>query len=38
MPDFQDILYQKDHRVRGAAWITINRPDVMEPDFSRYPR
>ncbi|MDO8616064.1 MAG: enoyl-CoA hydratase-related protein [Dehalococcoidia bacterium] len=29
MPDFQDILYQKHHRVRGAAWITINRPDVM---------
>ncbi len=29
MPDFSDILYQKHHRVRGAAWITINRPDVM---------
>ena len=29
MPDFTDILYQKHHRVRGAAWITINRPDVM---------
>ena len=29
MPDFQDILYEKHHRVRGAAWITINRPDVM---------
>ena len=29
MPDFQDILFQKHHRVRGAAWIIINRPDVM---------
>ena len=29
MPDFTDILFQKHHRVRGAAWITINRPDVM---------
>ena len=29
MSDFQDIIYQKHHRVRGAAWITINRPDVM---------
>jgi len=29
MPDFTDILYQKHERVRGAAWITINRPDVM---------
>ena len=29
MPDFQDILFQKHQRVRGAAWITINRPDVM---------
>ncbi len=29
MSDFQDILYEKHHRVRGAAWITINRPDVM---------
>lgn len=29
MSQFQDILYEKHHRVRGAAWITINRPDVM---------
>lgn len=29
MADFTDILYEKHHRVRGAAWITINRPDVM---------
>ncbi|MBI1886072.1 MAG: enoyl-CoA hydratase/isomerase family protein, partial [Chloroflexi bacterium] len=29
MPDFTDILYEKHHRVRGAAWITINRPEVM---------
>jgi 2-ketocyclohexanecarboxyl-CoA hydrolase len=29
MTDFQDIILQKHHRVRGAAWITINRPDVM---------
>jgi len=29
MPEFTDILYEKNHRVRGAAWITINRPDVM---------
>ena len=29
MPDFQDVLFQKHHRVRGAAWITINRPQVM---------
>jgi len=29
MADFQDILYDKHHRVRGAARITINRPDVM---------
>ena len=29
MRDFTDILYAKHHRVRGAAWITINRPDVM---------
>jgi 2-ketocyclohexanecarboxyl-CoA hydrolase len=29
MPDFTDILYDKHHRLRGAAWITINRPDVM---------
>lgn len=27
--DFTDIIYEKHHRVRGAAWITINRPDVM---------
>lgn len=29
MADFEDILFQRHHRVRGAAWITINRPDVM---------
>jgi len=29
MPDFSDIHYEKHHRVRGAAWVTINRPDVM---------
>ncbi len=29
MPDFSDIVFQKHQRVRGAAWITINRPDVM---------
>ena len=29
MSEFQEIIYQKHHRVRGAAWITINRPDVM---------
>ncbi len=29
MPDFSDILYEKHHRVRGAAWLTINRPDAM---------
>src|SRR5437867_10257552 len=29
MPECTDILYEKNHRVRGAAWITINRPDVM---------
>jgi 2-ketocyclohexanecarboxyl-CoA hydrolase len=29
MSDFQDIIYERHHRVRGAAWITINRPDVM---------
>ena len=29
MPDFQDILYQKHERIRGAAWITINRPKAM---------
>ena len=27
--EFTDIIYEKHHRVRGAAWITINRPDVM---------
>ena len=27
--EFQDIIYQKHHRVQGAAWITINRPEVM---------
>ena len=25
----EDIIYEKHHRVWGAAWITINRPDVM---------
>jgi 2-ketocyclohexanecarboxyl-CoA hydrolase len=29
MSDFKEILFQKHHRVRGAAWITIDRPDVM---------
>ncbi|MEX0800291.1 MAG: enoyl-CoA hydratase-related protein [Dehalococcoidia bacterium] len=29
MTDFRDIIFQKHGRVRGAAWITINRPDVM---------
>ena len=29
MADFQDVLYQKHQRLRGAAWITINRPEVM---------
>lgn len=29
MAEFSDILYQKHHHVPGAAWITINRPDVM---------
>jgi dihydroxynaphthoic acid synthetase len=29
MSDFQDIIFQKHQRVRGAAWITINRPEVM---------
>jgi len=28
-PDFKDIIYEKHHRVQGAAWITINRPQVM---------
>jgi len=27
--DLKDIIYQKHHRVPGAAWITINRPQVM---------
>jgi len=27
--EFQDIIYEKHHRVPGAAWITINRPQVM---------
>ncbi len=27
--DFKEILYEKNHRVQGAAWITINRPQVM---------
>jgi 2-ketocyclohexanecarboxyl-CoA hydrolase len=26
---FTDILHEKHHRVRGAAWLTINRPDAM---------
>ena len=29
MPDYSDILYEKHHRVPGAAWLTINRPDAM---------
>lgn len=29
MTDFRDIIFEKHHRVRGAAWITINRPEVM---------
>lgn len=29
MTEFQDIVYEKHHRVKGAAWITINRPDVL---------
>ncbi|MEX1195802.1 MAG: enoyl-CoA hydratase-related protein [Dehalococcoidia bacterium] len=29
MPEFKDIIYEKHHRVRGAAWLTINRPDAM---------
>src|SRR6266542_348715 len=29
MPNFTDMLYEKHHRVRGAARITINRPEVM---------
>jgi dihydroxynaphthoic acid synthetase len=27
--EFRDILYEKHHRVHGAAWLTINRPDLM---------
>ncbi len=27
--EFQDIIYQKHHRVQGAAWVSINRPEVM---------
>lgn len=27
--EFNDIIYGKHHRVQGAAWITINRPDVL---------
>jgi 2-ketocyclohexanecarboxyl-CoA hydrolase len=27
--EFHDIIYQKHHRVQGAAWVTINRPEVM---------
>jgi 2-ketocyclohexanecarboxyl-CoA hydrolase len=27
--EFQDVIYQKHHRVQGAAWVTINRPEVM---------
>jgi 2-ketocyclohexanecarboxyl-CoA hydrolase len=27
--DFKEIIYEKHHRVQGAAWITINRPEVM---------
>src|SRR3989304_8292774 len=27
--DFSEIIYQKHHRVHGAAWVTINRPEVM---------
>ena len=29
MSEYREIIYQKHHRVRGAAWITINRPEVM---------
>jgi 2-ketocyclohexanecarboxyl-CoA hydrolase len=29
MAEHSDIIFEKHHRVRGAAWITINRPDVM---------
>lgn len=27
--DFEHVIYEKHKRVRGAAWITINRPEVM---------
>jgi 1,4-dihydroxy-2-naphthoyl-CoA synthase len=27
--DFTEVIYQKHHRVEGAAWITINRPHRM---------
>ena len=27
--DFTDVIYEKHHRVEGAAWITINRPHRM---------
>jgi len=27
--EFKDILYDKHHRVKGAAWISINRPQAM---------
>jgi len=30
----QDIIYEKHNRVRGAAWVTVNRPQV----YARYPR
>ncbi len=26
---YNDVLYQKHHRVQGAAWITINRPETL---------
>jgi dihydroxynaphthoic acid synthetase len=29
MTGFTDIRYEKHNRVRGAAWLTINRPDLM---------
>ncbi len=29
MAEYNDILYEKHQRVRGAAWITINRPQVL---------
>lgn len=27
--DLQDVIYEKHHRVRGVAWITINRPQAL---------